>query len=61
MIDPEQKNLHYATYDKRVNLKNDRSKSKSDDSSLSNSDSKESTSLCYRCHKPFTKGHLKKY
>ena len=56
-LDPEQKNLHYARYDeRRVNPKNDRYKWKKDDSSSTNSNSRESTSLCYRCCKAFIKG-----
>ena len=63
MIDPEVRNIHYARYDKRKgNSKNDKSRSsttKKEYSSSRSSDSTEATFLCYRCHKPFTKGHLK--
>ena len=63
MIDPEVRSIHYARYDKRKgNPKNDKSRSstiKNEYSSSRSSDSTESTPLCYRCHKPFTKGHLK--
>ena len=63
MIDPEVRSIHYARYDKRKgNPKNDKSRSstiKNEYSSSRSSDSTESSPLCYRCHKPFTKGHLK--
>ena len=62
-IDPEVRSIHYARYDKRKgNPKNDKSRSstiKNEYSSSRSSDCTESTSLCYRCHKPFTRGHLK--
>ena len=61
-LDPEVRSIHYARYDKRKgNPKNDKSRSstsKNEYSSSRNSDSTECTPLCYRCHKPFTKGHL---
>ena len=62
MIDSEVRNIPYARYDKtKGNPKIDKSRSsptKNEYSSSRNSDSTEATSLCYRCHKVFTKGHL---
>ena len=61
-IDLEVRSIHCPRYDKRKgNSRNDKSRSsstKNEYSSSRNSDSTESTPLCYRYCQPFTKGHL---